>query len=324
MRALRVVSQSMDDPLNGLSLVSLPRPAPREGWVAVRVMAAALNAHDLWTLRGVGHPAERVPMTLGCDAAGYDPDGNAVIIYPTLGDHDAGNGDISMDPNRGLLSETVDGTLADVVMVPRSHLIPKPDSLSFAEAATLPVAFGTAYRMLFARAGLLPGQTVLVQGATGGVSSAAILLARAAGITVFATSRSDTGRDFAASLGAIPVHHGAVLPEQVDAVIETVGEATWGHSLRAVKRGGTVVVAGATTGSMPPAELSRVFFHQLRIIGSVGSSLDELKRTVQLVVKAKIRPPIALSLPVEQGHAAFTALLSGALPGKIVITFGKQ
>ncbi len=323
MRAIRVTSQDFEDPLAGLSVVDLPEPTPKPGWVPIRVVAAALNPHDIWTLRGVGHPAERVPMTLGCDAAGYDPSGRPVIVYPTLGDVERGGGDISMAPDRGLLSETVDGTLADTVLVPERHLVPKPESLSFEEAAVIPVVFGTAYRMLFTRGGLRPGQRVLVQGAAGGVSSAAILLARAAGAVVYATSRSEEGRAFAATLGAVPLETGARLPEHMDLVIETVGEATWAHSLRAARRGGTIVIAGATSGSMPPADLTRVFFHQLSIVGSVGSTLDELQRAVQFIADAGIRPPIALTVPVERVREGCEALIAGGLPGKVVVTFAE-
>lgn len=319
MQAVRVVSQDAKNPLSGLELATLPVPEPRDGWVPVRVVAASLNLHDLWTLRGVGHPTERVPMTLGCDAAGYAPDGSSVIVYPLLGG--SSSGDITMDPRGSMLSSTVDGTFADVVLVPQHHLIPKPPGLTFEEAATLPIAFGTAYRMLFTRGMTAPGQVVLVQGATGGVSSAAILLAKAAGASVYATSRSTAGRAFAASLGATPLTPGARLPEQADVVIETVGEATWGRSLRAVRTGGTVVVAGATTGSMPPAELSRVFSRQLRILGSVASTLDELRRAVRLVESARIRPPVARVFPVEHVHEAFAALQAGDELGKIVLRF---
>lgn len=322
MRAVRVVAQDAEHPLRGLELGSLPRPEPRDGWVPIRVVAASLNLHDLWTLRGVGHPAERVPLTLGCDAAGVAPDGSPVIVYPMLGG--SSSGDITMDPQRSMLSSTVDGTFADVVLVPKHHLIPKPPGLTFEESATLPIAFGTAYRMLFTRGMTVPGQVVLVQGATGGVSSAAILLARAAGASVYATSRTSAGRAFAASLGATPLTPGARLPEQADVVIETVGEATWGHSLRAVRTGGTVVVAGATTGSMPPADLSRVFSRQLRIVGSVASTLDELHRVVKLVESADIRPPVARVFPVEHVHEAFAALQAGDEHGKIVLRFGED
>ncbi|KIP51986.1 zinc-binding dehydrogenase [Leucobacter komagatae] len=322
MRAVRVVSQDADDPLSGLSVEDRPHPEPRTGWVPVRIVAAALNMHDLWTLRGVGHPAERVPMTLGCDGAGFAPDGSEVIVYPMLGD--GATGDITLDPRRSMLSETVDGTFADVVMVPEQHLVPKPPGMSFAEAATLPVAFGTAYRMLFTRGKTAPGQVVLVQGAAGGVSSAAILLAKAVGATVYATSRSVAGRAFATSLGATALVPGGRLPEQADVVIETVGAATWGHSLRAVRNGGVIVVAGATTGSMPPADLSRVFFRQLRIVGSVGSTLDELHRTVRLIDSSAIRPPIAGSFPVERAREAFAALLAGNVPGKLILSFAND
>ncbi|MDL9978683.1 zinc-binding dehydrogenase [Microbacterium sp. ASV49] len=319
MRAVRAVSQDYDEPLSGLRLEDVPEPIPPAGWTMVRVAAAALNPHDVWTLRGVGHPAERIPITLGCDAAGWDEAGNPVVIYPTLGDPDAGFGDITFDPARGLLSETVDGTLAEKVAVPRGHLAPKPEFLSFEEAAALPVTFGTAYRMLFTRGRLVPGQRVLVQGAAGGVSSAAILLARAAGAEVYATSRTEAGRAFAASLGAIALETGARLPELVDLVIETVGEATWAHSLRVLRRGGAVVIAGATSGAMPSADLARVFFNQLSVVGSTGCTFDEFTRMLRFVTTHGIRPPVAEVIGIDEAPRGFSRLIEGGVMGKIVV-----
>lgn len=204
MLAATAISQSAADPLSGLVLRDVPEPIPRPGWSRVRVVASSLNMHDVWTLRGVGHPPDRLPIILGCDAAGYDEDGNEVIVHPVIGDPDAGRGDETLDPGRALLSERHDGAFAEYLTVPARNLVPKPDWLSFDEAACLPVAWTTAYRMLFTQARITAGDRVLVQGAGGGVASAAIRLAVAAGAVVYATSRSADKRAEAVSWEPVP------------------------------------------------------------------------------------------------------------------------
>src|SRR4029453_18721283 len=172
MYAAVAVSQSADDPLSGLVLRDVPTPQARPGWARVRVAASSLNMHDLWTLRGAGPPPEALPRILGCDAAGYDALGNPVVVYPVIASSDRGNGDEALDPQRALLSGQHDGAFAQWLLVPERNLVPKPEGLSFDEAACLPVAWGTAYRMLFTRAHIRAGDRVLVQGAGGGVASA--------------------------------------------------------------------------------------------------------------------------------------------------------
>ena len=174
-----------DDPLRGLEIGERPDPQVPEGWTTVRLRAAALNHHDLWSLRGVGLGEDQLPMVLGCDGAGISADGEHVVVHAVVGDPAAGNGDETLDPRRSLLSEKYDGTLAEIVAVPRRNVVPKPASLSWEEAACLPTAYLTAYRMLFTRSGLpASGGKVLIQGAGGGVATAALLLAKAAGHTV--------------------------------------------------------------------------------------------------------------------------------------------
>ncbi|WP_067455165.1 zinc-binding dehydrogenase [Actinomadura macra] len=321
MFAVTATHLDADDPLNGLTLGERPDPEVPDGWTTVTVKAAALNHHDLWSLKGVGLPAERLPMILGCDAAGVDEDGNEVIVHAVVGDPDRGGGDETLDPKRTLLSEDHPGTLAEKVAVPRRNLVPKPAELSFEEAACLPTAWLTAYRMLFVKAGLEPGSSVLVQGAGGGVATAAIALASAAGYRVYATSRSEAKRKRAEELGAdVALESGARLPERVDAVIETVGEATWSHSLKSLRPGGRIVVSGATSGAVPPAELNRVFFLQLQVIGSTMGTRTELQRLARFLVKSGVRPPIDRTLPLGQAREGFAAMADGDLFGKIVFT----
>jgi NADPH:quinone reductase-like Zn-dependent oxidoreductase len=278
--------------------------------------------HDIWTLRGVGHPPERLPMTLGCDAAGYDGDGNPVIVHPIIGNPDAGNGDETLDPDRALLSERHDGAFAEYVNVPSRNLIPKPSWLSFEEAACLPVAWGTAYRMLFTIARLRAGDRVLVQGAGGGVASAAIRLAAAAGAVVYSTSRDQDKREQAVAWGArAGLAPGERVPEKVDIVVETVGEATWSHSLKSLRPGGTLVLSGATSGFTPKSgELNRIFFLQLRVQGSTMGTRAELAGLLSFLDTAGVRPHIDRTLPLAKARDGFEAMSSGDVFGKIVFT----
>jgi NADPH:quinone reductase-like Zn-dependent oxidoreductase len=311
-----------ENPLSALEVDERLEPEVPDGWTTVTVKAAALNHHDLWSLRGVGLSEELVPMILGCDAAGVDEDGNEVIVHSVISSPDW-EGDETLDPRRSLLSEKHPGTFGEQVAVPRRNLVPKPAELSFEEAACVPTAWLTAYRMLFTNADLPPGATVLVQGSGGGVATAAIALGSAAGLRVWATGRSDDKRKRAEELGAAATFEaGARLPERVDAVIETVGEATWGHSLRCLRPGGTLVVCGATSGDGPPAELSRVFFLQLRILGSTMGTLDELMRLSRFLAETGVRPVIDEVMPLSEARRGFEAMDDGDLFGKLVFVPG--
>src|SRR3954468_20565566 len=321
MFAVYAKSLSSDDPMSGLVLGERPDPVAEDGWATITVKAAALNHHDLWSLRGVGLREEALPMILGCDAAGVDEDGNDVLIHAVISDP-AWRGDETEDPRRSLLSERYQGTFADQVVVPRSNLVPLPSSLSFEQAACLPTAWLTAYRMLYVQGGLKPGQSVLVQGAGGGVATALITLARAGGLQVFATSRDESKRARALEIGAHATYEtGARLPDRVDAVMETVGAATWTHSLRSLRPGGTVVISGATSGPNPDrTELNRIFFLQLRVIGSTLGTRDELERLLRFCERTGGRPPVDTVLPLEQARDGFAKLAAGEVVGKIVFT----
>ena len=312
---------SKDEPLSGLGLGERPAPEAPEGWTTVDVKAAALNHHDLWSLRGVGLKEEALPMTLGCDAAGYDEDGNEVLVHAVVSDP-SWLGDETLDPGRSLLSERHPGTFAEKVAVPKRNVVPKPAGLSFEEASCLPTAWLTAYRMLFTQADLKPGDAVLVQGAGGGVATALIALARAAGMRVFATSRDEQKRKRAIDLGAHEaVESGARLPQKVDAVMETVGAATWSHSLRSLRPGGTVVVCGATSGPNPDAtELNRIFFLQLRVHGSTMGTRDELRQLADFLDVTGTRPLIDRTLPMSEARDGFAAMAEGDVFGKVVFT----
>jgi len=319
MLAVTAARIDADDPLAGLEVGDQPEPKAPDGWVTVSVKAAALNHHDVWSLRGVGLPPDRLPMVLGCDAAGLDPDGNEVIVHAVIGDPDAGGGDETLDPRRSLLSEVHPGTFAERVAVPRRNLVPKPAGLSFEAAACLPTAYLTAYRMLFEKSGVQPGATILVQGASGGVATALITIGRAAGFRIWATSRTETKRERARELGADQVFAtGDRLPERVDVVMETVGQATWAHSVRSLKPGGRIVICGATSGDAPPAELTRVFFTQLSVVGSTMGTRDQLARLARFCEQSGTRPLIDRVLPLAQAKDAFAAMIRADHFGKIV------
>jgi NADPH:quinone reductase-like Zn-dependent oxidoreductase len=311
MRAAYASAINPDDPLAGLTVGDRPEPEPREGWVSVRVRASSLNHHDIWSLRGVGLPADRLPMVLGCDAAGIDVDGREVVVFPVL-----------LDPGdpRGysLLSERHPGTLAEYVAVPRENLLAKPAGVSFADAACLPTAWLTAYHMLTTRGRVAEADAVLVQGAGGGVATAAVVLALRFGKRVYATSRDPGKRERIAALGAIAVEPGARLPERVDLVIETVGAATMDHSLKCCDRRARIVVSGATSGHLATVDLRRVFAMQLEILGSSMGTPDELEALLGLCADG-LRPVIDSEFGFSEAREAFQRLYAGDVFGKVVL-----
>ena len=323
MLAVRALSAAPESPLDALDVGDVAdseiEDAAPTGWVPVTLRAMALNQHDVWSLRGVGLPAENLPMVLGCDGAGVTDDGREVIVHAVI-TRPEWTGPETQDPKRSILSERHNGTLAERVWVPEGNLVDKPEGLSFEEAACLPVAWLTAFSML-GKADLKPGDTVLVQGAGGGVSTALVSLGSELGYRVWVTSRSEARADKAKTLGADQAFEsGARLPERVDAVMESVGQATWAHSLRALRPGGTIVTCGATSGDAPSAELNRVFFQQLRVIGSTMGSRAELEALAALVAGRGIHPVIDSVRPLAEARSAFERLLDGETFGKLVLT----
>jgi NADPH:quinone reductase-like Zn-dependent oxidoreductase len=319
MFAVYAAEPNPDNPLDALRVGERPEPDVPDGWVAVSVRAASLNMHDLWTLRGVGIKAEQFPMILGCDGAGVLADGTEVVLHGVIGDPSFG--DETLDPKRTLLTEKHQGTFADTVIVPEQNVLAKPAGLSFAEAACMGTAWLTAYRMLFSRSEMRPGQTMLVQGASGGVSTALIALGKAAGMRVWVTGRSEEKRALAMSLGADETFEsGERLPKRVDAVFETVGKATWGHSMRSVTPGGTIVVSGSTSGPDANADLQRLFFLQIRVLGSMMGNRAELADLLAFCDLKGIRPHIGAEHAMTDAAKGFEQMLAGETAGKIVFT----
>jgi NADPH:quinone reductase-like Zn-dependent oxidoreductase len=314
MRAAYATATSPDSPLDALKVSEVPEPTPPDGWAVVEVRAASLNHHDLWSLRGVGLPADRLPMILGCDAAGVDADGNEVVIYPVVED--------KADP-RGysLLSERYPGTFAERVAVPLANLVPKPSGVSFVDAACLPTAWLTAYSMLTGRGRVEQASSVLVQGAGGGVATAAVALAAAMGKRVYATSRDPGKRDKIAALGATAVEPGARLPERVDVVIESVGAPTFDHSMKCSAPGARIVVCGATGGHQATIDLRRVFAMQLEILGSTMGTRAELEGLLEFLASNDLRPVIDSTYGFSAIADAFAHLESGNVFGKVAVDY---
>lgn len=322
MFALFVERPDPENPMAALRMGQRPEPEIPDGWVRVKISHASLNRHDIFTLRGITGQDTPIPfpMILGNDGAGTLDDGTEVAIYPLIGSPDW-RGDETIDPAWHVLSEKVPGTFADYVAVPRRNAVPLPEGLSALTASVLGTAWLTAYRMLFAKARLRPGQTILVQGATGGMSTALIQLGQAAGLTVWVTSRSREGQALAERLGAHAVlAQGEAAPGKADAVFDNVGAATWGHSLRSVARGGTVVTTGITTGREVPLDLLPVIVNQITITGSIMGTLEDMRRLMAFVRQSGIRPEIDQVVPMDQAREPMSRMAQGQVRGKIVFT----
>lgn len=300
----------------------------------IRIAANTVNHHDIWALGGVGLSEQQLPMILGTDGAGVLQDagsavegakpGDEVVLYSVFGANTPGMqaAGVAAGERRTLASEHYAGFMREIVEVPTMYVCPKPRNLTIVEAAALGTGWLTAYTMLFSGARVKPGDSVLIQGAGGSVATAAIQMAHAAGLEVIVASRDEARRTRARELGAdIAVVSGARLPHKVDAVLDSVGAATWGHSLRSVRPGGTVVTCGATTGDQPGAELTRVFFQDIRIQGVTMGSLQDFKRMLRFVEIADLHPLIDSVYSVEQAAEAFRKVADGSMFGNVAISW---
>jgi NADPH:quinone reductase-like Zn-dependent oxidoreductase len=322
MFAVYATHAAPDNPLSALKIGERPKPEVPAGWVRVKVSHASLNRHDLFTLRGMsGHPEGiPYPIILGNDAAGVLDDGTPVVIYPMMGSEDW-RGDETLDPGWHIPSEFIHGTFAEYAVVPRRNAIPLPDGLSPLHASVLGTAWLTAYRALFTKSGVRAGDTVLIQGATGGMATALIQLGRAAGFEVWATSRTDEGRAQAKALGAHQTFaSNEALPRKVPAVIDNVGAGSWVHSMSSLARGGTLVTLGGTTGFDVALNLLPVLAEQLTITGSIMGTLNDMENMIRLIAQAGIEPEIGVVLPMERAEEGFRAMWEGKTRGKTVFT----
>ena len=328
MKAVYASAVNHDDPLSVLAVGDQPEPQGRPFWSTVSVRAVTVNHHDVWSLKGVRMSAEQTPMILGTDAVGIlDEDipgkhglkaGREVVLYTFVGTDGAG---VAPGERRTILSEKYPGTMAEKTAVPSANVFAKPSNLTEIEAAALGTSWLTAYSLLFDAAGVKPGDSVLIQGAGGGVSTAAIQLAQAAGLEVFVTSREADKRAKALKLGAHAAFEiGARLPGKVDAVIESVGAATWSHSMKSVRPGGTIAICGATTGDQPGAELTRLFFQDIRVQGSTMGSREDFARLLRFVERANLHPAIdSVFSGLDAAPEAFAKMIEGNVFGKIAI-----
>lgn len=307
-------------PAEVIEVIESPDPQPRPGWTLVHVKAAALNQHDLWSIRGVGTRPEQFPLALASDLAGITDAGREVVVHSLIAEPDAGRASELFDPKRAMLAERTTGGAADMVLVPDRNLVDKPAGLSFESAACLPTAWLTAYRMLFGVACAKPGQSVLVQGAAGGVAQATITLAVHAGLKVYVTGRTPERRRAAEPLRPHQIlETGARLPERVDYVFDTVGAATWEHSLASVKAGGAIVTAGATTGGAVSVDLFRVFLQHIRILGTSMGTVANLRDLVSYVAATGIAPAVDSVHDLADAAAAVARLAGGEAVGKVLI-----
>lgn len=318
MDAAFVTTPSADDPAAALTVGPCQKPEPPSGWVRIRVRSAALNMHDVWMLRGIAPLPGEGPCILGSDAAGI-VDGREVVVYPVAPETTPRK----TVPQAVLLSDIGHGLLAEEAVVPETHLVDKPGHLTWEEAAALPTAWLTAYRMLFTHGRLSAGETMLVQGAGGGVSTAGIVLAKAIGATVIATSRSATKRDQALTLGAdVVLAPGERVPTLADVVMETVGPATFDHSLASTAVGGRVVTCGASTGFTAEVNLARLFAREITIRGSTMGTLEEFTALMAMVHRHQLRPVVDSTVPLARTADQVRRMLAGNAFGKLCVSVG--
>ncbi len=327
MRAVRIHE---DGGPEVLVFEEAPDPVPGPGEVLVRLRASALNHLDIWIRKG--QPSVPKPRILGADGSGVVESvgdgvsgfeaGERVVINPGV---EAGGGRIHV------IGEHGDGTNAELIAAPATNVHPIPEGLSFEEAASFPLVFETAYRMLVTRAGLREGEWVLAWGIGGGVSTAALAIGKALGAQVLVTSSSDAKLERARELGAdATVNHAtgdvkAAVQEAtgghgIDVVVETVGEATWAQSLQVAAPGGRITVCGATSGPNPPAALHRIWWKQLSILGSTMGTGEDFAGAYELVASGRTRPVIDTVLPLEEIRTAHERLEAGEQLGKIVLS----
>jgi NADPH:quinone reductase-like Zn-dependent oxidoreductase len=295
-----------------------PDPEPGPDDVLIHLRAASLNRLDLWVRQGL--PSVRKPRILGADGAGVDDSGRRVVINPGLEHGD----------RITVIGEHMDGTHAEQIAVPSSNVYAIPEGISFEEAAAFPLVFETVYRMLVTRAGLEEGEWVLAWGVGSGIGSATLVVAKALGARVIATSSSDAKLERARELGAdtvvnhrtqdvVQVVREATGGPGVDVVVEHVGEGTWQTSLQAVRPHGRIALCGATTGPNPKAALHRIWWKQLTILGSTMGTKQDFEGAYELVASGRARPVIDSVFPLAEARAAHERMESGEQFGKIVL-----
>ncbi len=332
MRALVLEGHGGQDQLAFRS--DWPEPEPGPGEVVIRVGACSLNYHDVFTRRGMPGIKVPIPVVPGLDIAGE---------IETLGEGVEGwsTGDrVLVDPiwpERGLMGEMLDGGLAEKALCSAGQLVPMPDGVSFAQAASLPVAYGTAHRMMFENGHVKAGETVLILGASGGVGNACVLLAKAVGAHVIGAASSQEKIDRLLALGAdeglnyaetafereIWKRYGKPFRRSyeggVDVVVNFTGGETWVPSMKALKRGGRMLTCGATAGFDPQTDIRYIWTFELQILGSNSWTVEGLKEMMADIAAGRLDPPIDVELPLEDGAEGVRMLEDREVFGKIVV-----
>lgn len=347
MHALVATIPAAEQPLAAtIKFTDFPDPpAPRSGWVRIRTLASALNHLDLWVARGVPGLQLRYPRVSGSDACGVveaigpdvDPTwvGKRVVLNAAFEPHTAHrpDNDPELIPAYELIGEHLDGTNAQFFNAPASGLAVVPDTLSATDAAAFGLTFLTAYSMMVTKAGLRPGQRVLVTGIGGGVALAALAIAKHAGCRVAVTSRHAWKLEKALTLGAdeCVIDTGQDWSRQVrewsgkrgvDIAVDSAGKATHLKCIKSLARGGAYVTPGCTSGPDATTDLARIFWNQLRIFGSTMGSAAEFAQVVALVSGGKLKPTIDTAYPADRGVQAMERLATGEQFGKLVLTWG--
>ncbi|MCI0452825.1 MAG: zinc-binding dehydrogenase [Candidatus Latescibacteria bacterium] len=326
-----------------LKLGDYPDPVTRPGTVKIDVHAASLNHIDVFLRRGMPGINIPFPHIPGCDAAGVIREVGEGVTGLKAGDRVLMNpsvvcgkcefclrGDASMCLEYHLIGETTSGTFCEQLVIPAENAIPIPKSMSFVDAASIPLVFTTAWRMLITRARLRAGEDVLILGATAGVGIACIQIAKVAGARVFAAASSAEKLDLAMKLGAdVLIDYSKddfakkirdlTAKRGVDVVVDYVGKDTWVKSLRSLSRGGRLVTCGATTGYNPQEDLRHIFFRQLEVIGSTMGSKNELMAPLNMIVAGRMKPVVGAVYAMKDTADAHRAMEARRVLGKIVI-----
>jgi alcohol dehydrogenase len=322
--------------LDNLEVVGdYPTPKPAEGHVVIRVRAASFNYHDVFTVRGMPGIKVPLPVIIGLDMAGEIAELGAGVSGWKAGDRVLVN---PVNKQKGLMGEMLDGGMAEYCTVSADQLVAMPAGVSFPDAASLPVAYGTAHRMLITHQTVKPGEKVLVLGASGGVGTGCVLLAKMLGAEVIACASSAEKLARLKAMGAdetidyVKTDWSKWAVEKygkpqrrsydggVDVVINFTGGDTWVPSLRCLKRGGKLLVCGATAGYDPKEDLRYVWSFELQIIGSNSFYDDNLAALMELIAAGKIKPVIDKVLPLEEAREGLRLIQDREVIGKVVVT----
>lgn len=312
-----------------------PKPAVKEGHVVIRVRASSFNYHDVFTVRGMPGIKVPLPVVIGLDMAGEIEEVGSGVEGWKVGDRVLIN---PLNKQKGLMGEMMDGGMAEYCVVSSEQLIRMPDKVSFEDAAALPVAYGTAHRMLITHKTIKKGDRVLVLGASGGVGTGCVVLAKMLGAEVTACAGSEEKLASLKALGADHVVNYKTTdfskwavetygkPQRrsyeggVNVVINFTGGDTWVPSLRCLKRGGTLLVCGATAGHDPKEDLRYIWSFELKVLGSNSFYDEDLSALMTLIESGKIKPVIDKVLPLEQAAEGLRLIRDREVMGKVVVT----